>query len=356
MVLGLLAATVGLVLRPVGLFLAALSRIPLGYLIGLSERLARSPLPQITAPGGEIGSLALGLGATALGAWWLRGHRRPSRLAVVAVGLVLPLFVWTGALRAGPPRHLTVVFFSVGQGDSALVRSPGGGTILVDGGPDPELVATKLGSLGIRRIDLMVATHPHADHVAGLPAVLARFPVGLIIDPGCSGDSPFYAQFVRAVRASGVPFRHPRPGAVLSVADMRVEVLGPEHCFTGTNSDPNNDSLIFRLTDGPASVLFPGDAEEPTQGEILRDEPGFLQAVVLKVPHHGGDTSLHAFIDAIHARVAVVSVGPNHYGHPVPAVLAELAHDGMRVLRTDRAGDVTVTFEGGGVLIQSTRD
>jgi competence protein ComEC len=159
MVLGLLAAAMGLLLRPLGLFLAALARVPLGYLIGLADRLARSPLPQVTAPGGQMGALLLGLGAVGVAAWLVRSGRRPPRPAIVAAGLVLPLFVWSGALRAGSPRYLTVRFFSVGQGDAALVRSPGGATILVDGGPDPEQVATKLGSLGIRRIDLMVATH-----------------------------------------------------------------------------------------------------------------------------------------------------------------------------------------------------
>src|SRR5439155_12262938 len=123
-----------------------------------------------------------------------------------------------------------------------------------------------------RRLDLMVATHPHADHVGGLPAVLARFPVALIIDPGCRGSSPFYAEFLGAVRASGRPFEHPRPGAVLRVADVRVEVLGPERCFLGTDSDPNNDSLVLRLSDGAATVVFPGDAERQAQGDVLRDE------------------------------------------------------------------------------------
>ena len=109
-----------------------------------------------------------------------------------------------------------------------------------------------------------MATHPHADHVAGLPAVLARFPASMVIDPGCSGPSPYYQAFLRSVRASGVPIRHPPFASVLHVGDVIIQVLGPEHCFIGTNSDPNNDSMVLRILDGAASALFPGDAEQPS--------------------------------------------------------------------------------------------
>src|SRR5207244_476826 len=147
-------------------------------------------------------------------------------------------------------------------------------------------VATKLAALGVHRLDLVVATHPHADHVAGLPVVLSRIAVGLVVDPGCWGPSPFYADFLRAVQTSGVPFEHPRPGAELRVADVRLKVLGPEHCWHGTPSDPNNDSLVLLMRDGSASVLFTGDAQQENQADIVRDEAPYLHATVLKVPHH----------------------------------------------------------------------
>jgi competence protein ComEC len=109
------------------------------------------------------------------------------------------------------------------------------------------------------------------------------------------------------------------------------------------------------VRDGDASVLFTGDAERENQTDLLRDERPLLTATVLKVPHHGGNTSLATFFAAVHARVAVVSVGqPNRYGHPNPGVLARLRRDGMRVFRTDRAGDVVVTFRGRTVQIRST--
>ncbi len=354
MLLGLLAAAVGVVWSLGGAAVAHLAVMPLGYLEGLAHRLARAPLPTITATTGRAVPLLVGLGLVALLGWWLSsGRRLPARAAIVA-SLILPLLVWGHAIAAGAPRALTVVFFDVGQGDAALIRSPAGAQVLIDGGPDPSQVATKLAALGVHRLDLLVATHPHADHVAGLPVVLARIAVGLVVDPGCAGSSPFYADFLRAVHASGVPFRHPRPGAELRIADVRLEVLAPDHCWSGTDSDPNNDSVVLRMESGESSVLFTGDAERENQTDMLRDEAAHLTATVLKVPHHGGNTSLPEFLAAVHARVAIVSVGqPNRYGHPNPEVLAELRHDGMRVYRTDRSGDITLTFDRGRVEIRS---
>jgi competence protein ComEC len=353
MLLGLVAGAVALLWRPLGITVAAIGRVPIGYLEWLSDRLARSPLPSITSPGGEVVTLIVGAAILATAGWWIRSGKGIPRKALVVGALVLPAFVLTSAFRAGVPARLTIVFFNVGQGDAALIRSPGGATILIDGGPDPDLVAAKLAARGIRRLDLMVATHAHADHVVGLPAVLARFPVALVVDPGCPSDAPYYSDFLDAVRSAGLPFRHPTPGTVLRVGDVRLEVLGPHACHHGTRSDPNNDSLVLRLRLGAVSVMFSGDAEEPAQSEVLEQGTAGLPSVILKVPHHGGATSIERFILAVHARVAVVSVGPNRYGHPVPAVLRQLAADGMRVFRTDRSGDVTIAFEEGRVLVST---
>src|SRR5439155_15379806 len=218
------------------------AEVPLRYLEGLAARLVRSPLPSITSEGGSLLGMAAGFAAVAAAAWWLHSSKRISRRGKMVAAGLLPILLWWHGFGAGAPRSLTVTFFDVGQGDAALIRSPAGAVILIDGGPRPDVVAGKLASLGVRRIDLMVATHPHADHVAGLPTVLARFPVGLVIDPGCRGSSPYYAEFLRSVRSAAVPFRHARPGADLRVGDVRLEVLGPFHCASGTNSDPNNDS------------------------------------------------------------------------------------------------------------------
>jgi competence protein ComEC len=344
---GVAAATVALAAPALGYATGRLARLPLVYLEGVADRTARLTLPALTAssPWIPIAVAAVAL----LVVWRLRRGRTPRGTAVAVVALAVA--AWTSAPETGPPAVLTVTFLDVGQGDAAVVRTPDGGTVLIDAGPEPDQVAVDLAAMGVRRIDLAVATHAHADHVEGFPAVLSRYPVSLLIEPGCPGDSPSYRRFLDAVAAEEVRVRHPRGGQVLEVGLLTVEVLGPDRCL---GNGPNDDSLVLRLSYGRSAVLFPGDAEVPAQEDLLEDEDP-ITAEVLKVPHHGGDTSSPEFFEGTDAVVAVVSTGPNDYGHPVPSVLAELRRLGMRVVRTDLAGDVTVRFESDGLLVESER-
>lgn len=347
--LGTGAAAVALLWLPAGEVVGRLAEIPLGYLIALADGMARFPLPTVT---GGVGIAAVGVAVAALVAWRLRRGRSP-RTAATAV-VVVAAVAWSSAPGAGPPASLTVTFLDVGQGDAAVIRTPEGATVLIDAGPDPHQVATDLAALGVRRIDLAVATHAHADHVGGFPAVLARYPVQRLLEPGCPGDSPLYVRSLDAARDEGVPVRHPRGGQRVAVGRLHIDVLGPDRCSHG-GSSPNDDSLVLRVTYGPAVVLFPGDAEVPAQQDLLSDgDP--VRAAVLKVPHHGGDTSEPAFLAAVGAAVGVVSVGPNDYGHPHPDVVSLLRERGVLLYRTDRAGDITVTFAAdGSPVVASTR-
>lgn len=351
MLLGLAAAGLGLVSPGMGEALAALALVPMRYLEMVADRSARAPVPWVT--GGGMLTLVLGiLGALGL-AWWLRSGRRLPRGALAGILALVPLVVWTNATAAGPPPALTIRFIDVGQGDATLLTSPGGAAILIDGGPDPAIVATELVSLGVRRLDLMVATHPHADHIVGLPAVLARMPVGVLLEPGCADDSADHEALLEAAHAEGVPVRTPRAGDVLWVADVRLEVLAPAACWFDTDSDPNNDSIVLLASVGQDSVLLTGDAEIPAQ-EALVESGVSLRADVLKVPHHGGATSVPEFFLAVDPAISVVSTGqPNPYGHPTPEALTWLRATGTRIARTDLAGDVIVTFEGGRPVVAS---
>jgi competence protein ComEC len=354
LLLGLVAAAVGLVSVTVGHVMAAVALIPMRYLEWVADRLAKAPIGHVTSGGGPI-VLVLGGASVLAFAWALRRRWRPPRAAVVLVVVAFPLIVWSTALGVGPPASLVVRFFDVGQGDAALVTSPNGVNLLVDGGPDREQVSTHLAALGVKRLDVMVATHPHADHIVGLPNVLGRVPVGLILEPGCPDTSAIQADLDTAIAGEHVPVRYPRAGDSYTVGDVRLDVLSPDRCWTGTDSDANNDSLVVMLRYGDHTLLFGGEPEQPAQ-QVLLDEHAPLQAELLKVPHHGAATSLPEFFEAVGADVAVISVGqPNDYGHPVPSTLLAISAAGSQIWRTDQHGDIVVTFGGQGISVRSDR-
>ncbi|MGZ8566227.1 MAG: ComEC/Rec2 family competence protein, partial [Actinomycetota bacterium] len=345
LLLGLLAAGAGLVSETLGRLVAGLAQLPMRYLEAIADTLGRAPVPHVTSRGGVVVLLAGGTLVAAI-TLAIRLRWRPPRAAIVGALAVLPLVVWTSAVGKGPPDGLTVRFFDVGQGDAALITSPAGASILVDGGPDADQVATELAALGVKRLDVVVASHPHADHVVGLPAVLARIPTGLVVEPGCPDASSLQADLDRAIADEGIDVANPRAGDTFTVGDVRVDVLSPDRCWSGTESDTNNDAFVLLITLGAAEVLIASESEEPAQ-EALLEARVDLTAAVLKVPHHGAATSVPAFFQAVGAQVAIVSVGENDYGHPVPSTLDAIAETGARIWRTDQHGTITVTFEGG---------
>ena len=350
---GLLAASIGLAWYPAGRAVTGLALLPLRWLEGVANRLAKAPVSHLTSGGGP-GVLIVGAAVFVGVTWWVRTRWRPPRAAVVAAIAMFPLLVWSTALTAGPPSGLTVRFFDVGQGDAALVSTPAGAHILVDGGPDPELVATDLAAQGVKRLDMVIATHPHADHIIGLPVVLARFPVALMLEPGCPDTSSIQANLDTAINDEHVPVRYPRSGDIFTVGDVRLDVLSPDRCWVNTNSDPNNDSLVILLTFQQDTVLLGGEPEQPAQQQLL-DEGAPLGAELLKVPHHGAVTSLPEFFQAVAPKIAVISVGPNTYGHPVPSTIDAIRATGAQVWRTDQHGDIVVLFGPRGPTVTADR-
>ncbi|HEU4758564.1 MAG TPA: MBL fold metallo-hydrolase [Dehalococcoidia bacterium] len=244
----------------------------------------------------------------------------------------------------------------MGQGDAILIEGPAGHRILVDGGPSGETVAAALGRhlpFYERRLDLVVLTHPQADHLAGLPEVLARYDVAGVLDSP-AGDSSAYRAWRDAVRAEGAPRVEATRGQSFDLGDgARLTVLAPDPRRPPTH-DPNEASVVFKLTMGRVAVLLTGDIDADAEAALVRSGAD-LRAAVLKLPHHGSDTSSSPdFLRRVDPLLDVVSVGAgNRFGQPSPQVLDRLRGD--LVLRTDRHGDITVSTDGQHLWIYTQR-
>jgi competence protein ComEC len=344
LLLGIAASVLGLVWLPVGHTVALLAQLPMRYLEIVASTLAKAPVAWITTDGGPWVLIVGGAVFITIASWIHNGWRMPRRMVVASLAIA-PVLVWHLALGTGPPASLTVRVLDIGQGDSILITSPGGATVLIDGGPDEELAAQRLVSYGVKRLDAVIATHPHADHIAGLPQVVARFAVGVFLEPGCPDDTELQQALHEEIDAEGIPVRTPRTGDVVTVGDLSFEILSPDRCWNGSHSDPNNDSIVALLRYGDDSMLFTGDAEREAQ-QVLLDSGRLEDVDVLKMPHHGGDTSLPALFPAVTPEVIPISVGqPNPYGHPDPVALDEAAATGAQIWRTDEHGTITITWD-----------
>ena len=350
-VAGVGAALLAPVWLPAAQVLAWLAYLPTAWLVVLAGVGADVPGAAVPWPDGYAGALLLA-GTTVL-AW--PALRRPRlRLALLAgtTGVVVGTASLALARPAWPPPGWFLVACDVGQGDALVLNSGGGSAVLVDVGPDPARLDACLDRLDVERVPLVLLTHDHEDHVAGLAGVLESRPVGLVqVGPL---DDP-RSRLPRLAAAAGVPVARPGLGERRQVGALRWEVLAPARRYVGTSSDPNNSSLVLRLQVGGTSVLLTGDVEPEAQRDLLR-RGADLRADVLKVPHHGSAHQEPAFLDAVGASVALTSVGAgNTYGHPSARTLDRLAAAGARSFRTDLHGDVALVHRDGRLVVVTRR-
>ncbi|MBE1492871.1 ComEC/Rec2 family competence protein [Plantactinospora soyae] len=324
---------------------------PAWWLVLVARHGARLPAGTLPWLDGVAGGLLLGMLTVAL----LVAARRPlvrRLVAVVTVAVVVGALPVRLVATGWPPPGWVIVACAVGQGDSLVLPVAAGRAVVVDAGPDPVAVDRCLRRLGVRVVSLLVLSHFHADHVAGLEGVFRGRRVDFVATPEWLEPDEGRATVYEADVARGVPVGPIGTGWTYAAGPLVLTLLGPPYPMRGTRSDPNNNSVVLRAEVRGTSILLTGDAETEEQRALLDRVPvGMLRADVVKLAHHGSAYQEPAFLDAVDPAVALVPVGvDNGYGHPSPAVLARLTRSGARVLRTDTDGDLAVVRDGGGRL------
>jgi competence protein ComEC len=262
-------------------------------------------------------------------------------------------------LPAAAPAYagMEIHFLDVGQGDATAIRTPAGRWILVDAGPLEERfdagerrVVPFLRARGAREVEVMILSHPHADHVGGAPAVMRALPVRALVEPGLPYGSPVYLDVLETAEARGVSWHAARRDMSIDIDGVELHLLWPTDESLDAPPDPNEISAVVHVRFGPFGALLTGDASSEVERLLVARYGDSLRADVLKAGHHGSRTSTSgSFLDRVRPALVVVSAGRrNKFGHPHAEVMAEVAVRGIDLLRTDRDGTVTVLVEPGG--------
>jgi competence protein ComEC len=377
----LAAAAVGLVSTTLGQFIGWLVWVPSSYLIELVEAAPKWTLRTDWAGNWLVFVWYLALGALlllikpgSLGRLWSKVRDRageltrhpmePAKTLPIIMGAVFmtaaAIALWW-QVGTGGDGDLHVHFFDVGQGDSALIVTPEGRQVLVDGGPAP---GSAIGALsdampkGDRSLDLVVMTHLDADHSRGLIDVLDQYKVAAVLAGAESPSASMYAQWQAAVERNQVDVISVHQGYSLDLGSgVIAEVLNPRS-GSPIGESPNNNALVLRISYGSVSFLLTADIESETES-FLELRPAGIESTVLKVAHHGSKTSSTAgFIDAVDPAVALISVGGNNsFGHPNAEVVGRLMRQigGENIYRTDRHGDVEFVTDGVELWVDTQR-
>jgi competence protein ComEC len=342
-------------LPPLAGALAAGSGLGLNVLEALARAGAALPFGHVVVPA-EPSAAWPWLAALAV-LVWATGHRHGVALAAERMAWAGAALLWglllLPAVRGAGGRDpgLTLHFLDVGQGDAAVIVTPAGHAVVVDAGPRTErfdagrrVVLPFLERLGVRRVEALVISHGHADHVGGARAVLERLPVTVAIEPEAPIDEPAYFDFLEALSASDAGWVAGHPGLDFELDGVRFRVLHPDTAWAGWGADVNEDSVVLLVEYGAFRALLAGDAGLAAE-EALRSRIG--RVTLLKVGHHGSRGSTgEGWLRELAPALAVISVGTNNYGHPAPGVLARLGAHHAAVWRTDQEGTIGVVTDG----------
>src|SRR3989344_1606416 len=274
---------------------------------------------------------------------------------LLGVLFLATVFVWYAVYVESPSGKLKVYFLDVGQGDAELIETPNGNKILIDGGPPNKKILGELSRFlpfYNRSVDMVILTHPHADHVGGLDQVLERYEVGFAMDPGVLYNTPEFGEYRNLIETKRIP-------RVYGVRGMKVRLDYSTYLdvflpvVNNFGLSPHDGMLVLKLNYGKNSFLFTGDMEKNLEGYLIGTMGESLKSDILKVGHHGSKTSTtEAFLGYVSPKYAVISVGEeNKYGHPSKEVLDRLIQFGVKFFRTDEEGTIRMKSDGETVSI-----
>jgi len=255
-----------------------------------------------------------------------------------------------------------VYFLDVGQGDAVFIKTPSGKNILIDGGPaesafdaGKEIIIPFLKRQNVRKIDVIVATHPHGDHIGGLVSVLKDIPVGEVLDTGFVYPSPYYERFMRVINSKKIKYKIVQKDDKLNWdSALSVKVLSPRR--NNLYEDPNNNSIVIRMVYNDISFLLTGDMEDIAEYDVVsnyrKDE---LSAIIMKVAHHGSTTSsTDIFLETVQPEVAIICVGRlNRFHLPRKSILKRYEDYGIELHRTDKEGTIFISTDGETYALQA---
>ncbi|SMB88989.1 ComEC/Rec2 family competence protein [Deinococcus hopiensis] len=297
-----------------------------------------------------------------------RGGLRPNgpttsdKLGLLVLALTIGLAACTdrmghggGQQKApdGPTGQVTIRFLDVGQGDAVLIRSPEGKTLLYDGGRSSERMKGHLQTYGVDKLDLMVASHADADHIAGLVVAAEQAKPTLFINNGLAGTTRTWERLVSVLKDAGTTFQKAN-GQLINLGSVKVRVIAPP---PGMGDDQNENSVGLRVEFGDFRALMTGDSEKPETAAWLAEDRAEVKGPfqVYKSIHHGAANGDHAaWLAAVRPENVVIGVGENSYGHPTKTALDLYKQNGIRVYRTDRQGTVTFTGNADGTYTATT--
>jgi competence protein ComEC len=341
-----LAGGAGLGLHLLELLAMAGALVPGGHVVAAPE--LRSSLPWLAVLGVSL---------------WACARRNTVGEAVRRWSWAAVVTLWAGTWWTSTPgttdrgSELALHFLDVGQGDGAVLRTPGGQWVLIDAGPRNErsdagrrVVLPYLIGQGVHQLAVAVISHAHADHLGGVPSVLHHFHPRMVVEPGDKVADPLYFEFLDELAADSIGWHRGRRGESFSLDRVRFTILHPYE-WQRWGEDLNEDSVVLLVEYGDFQAIFAGDAGFPAETEMR----GASRRVdLLKVGHHGSRWSTgDEWLDSLRPTAAVISVGRNTYGHPSPETLGRLLRHRVQVWRTDRDGPVTVTTDGHSMTVES---